>query len=147
MPVETPFEDLEMRSLLSRSNTYGRLYSASWRGAPVAVKVRAGACSRGFAWLCMLVLQTTCESEDRGVYYAGPLAKHCWHSRLVSSKCMAEVALFTCLLCWYMQGNGVSLCPSVACGSRCCCLTCANRRVVAGMHLFFRAFFDVMAVL
>ena len=45
MPVETPFEDLEMRSLLSRSNTYGRLYSASWRGAPVAVKVRAGACS------------------------------------------------------------------------------------------------------
>lgn len=48
MPVETPFEDLEMRSLLSRSNTYGRLYSASWRGAPVAVKVRAGACSCAF---------------------------------------------------------------------------------------------------
>lgn len=54
MPVETPFEDLEMRLLLSRSNTYGRLYSASWRGAPVAVKVRAGACSCAFAWLCML---------------------------------------------------------------------------------------------
>ena len=54
MPVETPFEDLEVRSLLSRSNTYGRLYSASWRGAPVAVKVRAGACSCAFAWLCKL---------------------------------------------------------------------------------------------
>ena len=44
MPMETPFEDLEVRSLLSRSNTYGRLYSASWRGAPVAVKVCTGAC-------------------------------------------------------------------------------------------------------
>jgi hypothetical protein len=52
MPVETPFEDLELRSLLSRGSIYGRLYQASWRGATVAVKVRPRSASPGGPHRC-----------------------------------------------------------------------------------------------
>jgi len=53
MPVETPFEDLELRSLLSRGSIYGRLYQASWRGATVAVKARPRSASPGGPHRCV----------------------------------------------------------------------------------------------